>query len=215
VSRTGFAQTEAPGYFDTERWDMLAELSPPYGRVLDIGCGAGATARTMRDRGVEILVGVEPNASAAALARGVFDVVQEESIEELLKAGRLEGPFDTILLYDVLEHLVDPALVLRDLRPLAAQGGRIHISVPNARHWSLVRDLLIRGTFAYSDWGHRDATHLRWFTRRDLEQLVTSTGYWIERSSPGLLGRNVNLDRLTAGRIRELIALQWHVLARA
>jgi 2-polyprenyl-3-methyl-5-hydroxy-6-metoxy-1,4-benzoquinol methylase len=127
----------------------------------------------------------------------------------------LTGPFDCILLYDVLEHLVDPAAVLRELRPLAAAGGRVHISVPNARHWTLVRDLVFRGTFGYTEWGHRDATHLRWFTRKDIERLVAGAGFRIEGSTGGVLGRNVILDRLTAGRLRELIALQWHVLARA
>jgi 2-polyprenyl-3-methyl-5-hydroxy-6-metoxy-1,4-benzoquinol methylase len=215
VSRTGFAQTESPGYFDAERWDMLAELDPPYGRVLDVGCGAGATGRALRAAGAEQLVGVEPAASAAAVARDVFDTLHEGPVEEVLRSGSLTGRFDTILLYDVLEHLVDPAAVLTALRPLAAPGARVHISVPNARHWSLVRDLVLRGTFGYTEWGHRDATHLRWFTRRDLDRLVTDTGYSVERSNGGVLGRNVTLNRVTAGRLEELIALQWHVLARA
>ena len=210
-----FTQTESAGYFDTERRDMLAELEPPYGRVLDVGCGAGATARALRAAGAGPLVGVEPTAAAAALARDVFDELHEGPVEEVLGSGALSGPFDSILLYDVLEHLVDPAAVLNALRPLAAAGARVHISVPNARHWTLIRDLLLRGTFGYTEWGHRDATHLRWFTRRDLEQLVTAAGYRVERSTGGVLGHNVTVNRLTFGRLEELLALQWHVLARA
>lgn len=215
MSHTGFAQTEAPGYFDAERWDMLAELEPPYGRVLDVGCGTGATARSLRARGAELLVGVEPMPAAAAAAREVFDALHEGRIEDVIGSGVLTGPFDCILLYDVLEHLVDPAAVLDALRPLAAPGGRVHISVPNARHWSLVRDLLLRGTFGYTEWGHRDATHLRWFTRRDIEALATGAGLRIERSNGGVFGRNVTVNRLTGGRLEELVAMQWHVLARA
>lgn len=215
MNRVRFAQTESSGYFDTERGDMLAELAPPYGRVLDVGCGAGATGRGVRAAGADILVGVEPNPGAAALAREVFDSVHEGPVEDLIESGALEGQFDTILLYDVLEHLVDPATVVGALHSLTAPGGRVHVSVPNARHWSLIRDLLLRGTFGYTEWGHRDATHLRWFTRRDIERLVTEAGYGIERSSGGVLGRNVIVDRLTLGRLNELVALQWHVLARA
>jgi 2-polyprenyl-3-methyl-5-hydroxy-6-metoxy-1,4-benzoquinol methylase len=215
VSHTGFAQTDAPAYFDAERWDMLAELEPPYGRVLDVGCGTGATARSLRERGAEQLVGVEPTPAAAAAAREVFDTLHEGRIEDVIGSGVLTGPFDCILLYDVLEHLVDPSAVLDALRPLAAPGGRVHVSVPNARHWSLVRDLLLRGTFGYTEWGHRDATHLRWFTRRDIEALVTGADFRVERSNGGVFGRNVAVNRLTGGRLEELVALQWHVLARA
>src|SRR6185312_6164443 len=122
--------------------------------------------------------------------------------------------FDTIVLYDVLEHLVDPAALLAALAPLAADGARLHVSVPNARHFSLLRDLILRGTFGYTDWGHRDRTHLRWFTRRDAEALVAAHGWRIERVEPSILGRNRLVDRATGGHAREFIALQWAVLAR-
>ncbi|HEX6651500.1 MAG TPA: class I SAM-dependent methyltransferase [Thermoleophilaceae bacterium] len=214
MSRAVYTQTQDPGYFDAERWDMLAELPPPYGRVLDVGCGAGATGRRLRQDGAELLVGIEPNAAAAAAAREVFDTVQEGTVENVLAEAAVEGPFDAILLYDVLEHLVDPAHVLRALRELAAPDARIHISVPNARHWSLVRDLALRGTFGYTEWGHRDATHLRWFAPRDLEQLVTASGYGVERSGSRVFGRSALIDRATFGLLRQFLALQWHVLAR-
>jgi SAM-dependent methyltransferase len=215
VSRALFAQTEDPGYFDAERWDMLAELPPPFGRVLEIGCGAGATGRRLREGGAAPLVGVEPNPAVATLAREVYDTVHETTIEELLDGDALEGPFDCILLYDVLEHLLDPADVLSRLREHAAEGARVHISVPNARHWTLLRDLIFRGTFGYTEWGHRDATHVRWFTPSDLDRVVAGCGYRVERSGSRVFGRSAHLDRLTAGLLRQFLALQWHVLARA
>ena len=77
-----------------------------------------------------------------------------------------------------------------------------------------MRDLVLRGTFGYTDWGHRDRTHLRWFTRRDIEALLAATGWPVVESSPALMGREATLDRLTGGALREFLALQWHVLAR-
>jgi 2-polyprenyl-3-methyl-5-hydroxy-6-metoxy-1,4-benzoquinol methylase len=215
MTRVSYAQTENTGYFHAERWDMMSELEPPYGRVLDVGCGGGATGRSLRQAGATLLVGVEPNAAAAESARSVFDTIHEAPIEELLQTGNLEGPFDTILLYDVLEHLVDPASVLQGLRTLSAPGARLHVSVPNARHWSLIRDLVVRGTFGYTEWGHRDATHLRWFAPRDIAELVSSSGYRVELSDSQVFGRSAVLDRATFGLLRQFLALQWHVLARA
>lgn len=209
-----FQATDDPGYYANARSDLVALLPRPLGSVLDVGCGAGEVGRSLRAAGAEELVGVEINADAAASARTLFDEVHVGDAEALSHDGTLRGPFDTIVLYDVLEHLVDPAALLAALTPLAADGAHVHISVPNARHFSLVRDLLVRGTFGYADWGHRDRTHLRWFTRRDIEALVQAQGWRIERVEPALYGRNRHVDRVTAGRAREFIALQWSVLAR-
>ena len=117
------------------------------------------------------------------------------------------------MLYDVLEHLVDPAGILEALVPFARPAPAL-TSVPNARHWTLMRDLVLRGTFGYTDWGHRDRTHLRWFTRRDIEALLAATAWPVVESSPALMGREATLDRLTRGTAREFLALQWHVLAQ-
>ncbi len=203
------------GYYGNERADVVAEVPPPLGRVLDVGCGSGGVGRSLRAAGATHLVGVEILPEAAEAAREVHDVVHVGPIGELLEHGEIDGPFDLFVLYDVLEHIADPGAVLRGLRPLAAPGARVHVSVPNARHLSLVADLVLRGTFGYTEWGHRDITHLRWFTRRDIEALLKLEGWAVEATTPAILGRNRILDRLTFGRIREFIALQWHVLARA
>jgi 2-polyprenyl-3-methyl-5-hydroxy-6-metoxy-1,4-benzoquinol methylase len=210
---TEFRAPEGGSYYTNERPELVAELSPPLGRVLDVGCGAGGVGRSLRAAGAVHLTGVEVNADAAAQARSVYDELLLGDVQQLIASGTLRGPFDLFALYDVLEHLVDPAAVLDSLRPLAAPGARLHVSVPNARHVSLLRDLILRGTFGYTAWGHRDASHLRWFTRRDIEELVVRHGWRVERSVPALLGRAVAVDRLTLGRAREFIALQWHVHA--
>ena len=210
----GYEQTSASGYFENERADVVAKLSGPLGRVLDVGCGAGGVARSLRAAGAERIVGIEIHRPSAERARAIVDEVHVGAVEQVLGEGLVQGPFDTFVLYDVLEHLVDPAAVLEALVPLAAPGARAHVSVPNARHWTLLRDLVLRGTFGYTDWGHRDRTHLRWFTRRDVEALLAGTGWPVLASSPALMGREATLDRLTHGAAREFLALQWHVLAR-
>jgi hypothetical protein len=87
--------------------------------------------------------------------------------------------------------------------------------VPNARHLSLVRDLLFRGTFGYADWGHRDRTHLRWFTRRDLIELVAGAGWEVTRTSVPPLRRSAVLHRITRGWSSEFLVAQIYLTARA
>jgi 2-polyprenyl-3-methyl-5-hydroxy-6-metoxy-1,4-benzoquinol methylase len=208
----GYQQTSAAGYFENARADVVAKIPPPLGRVLDVGCGAGGVGASLRAAGAERVVGIEVHEPSAERARSVLDAVHVGAVEEVL--ADVDESFDTFVLYDVLEHLVDPAAVLRELTGLGAPGARVHVSVPNARHWSLVRDLVVRGTFGYTDWGHRDRTHLRWFTRRDIEALLAATGWTVVESSPAVFGHDATLDRLTGGALREFLALQWHVLAR-
>ena len=207
-----FKATEDPGYYSGERLELVSQLPRPLGRVLDVGCGAGGVGLALRRAGATELTGVEIHPEMARRAEEVFDRVHVGDALELAVDGTLRGPYDTLVLYDVLEHLVDPALLLRRLHDVAAPGARVHVSVPNARHYSLVFDLVVRGTFGYREWGHRDATHLRWFTRRDMEDLLGRTGWTLASSSPALLGRTEAASRLTLGLLREFLALQWHFL---
>ena len=200
-------------YFTQARPELVAQLPARLGRVLDVGCGAGGVGRAVRDR-AEQLTGIELNAEAAAIARQAYDEVLTSRVEDALE--ELEGPYDTILAYDVLEHLQDPAAVLIGLRRVAADGALLHVSIPNARHWTLVRDLVVRGTFGYTEWGHRDRTHLRWLTRRDLVELLEETGWRVERTQHGQLSAAGRVaERLTRGLSAELSVYQWSALAVA
>jgi 2-polyprenyl-3-methyl-5-hydroxy-6-metoxy-1,4-benzoquinol methylase len=199
-------------YFEQSRPELVALLPQALGRVLDIGCGAGGVGRALRGR-AERLTGIEIDVAAAERAREVYDVVHTGAIEAVLP--ELEGPFDVMLAYDVLEHLVDPAGVLARLRELAGADGLVHVSVPNARHWSLVRDLVVRGTFGYTDTGHRDRTHLRWLTPRDLRSLLEGAGWRVERMGhPPLTPAGRVVERVTRGRSAEFLVYQWWALAR-
>lgn len=206
--------TEKPaGYYAQPRADLVAVLPRPLGRVLDVGCGEGGAAGPLREAGAAWISGIELFEPAARRAAAVYDEVVVGPAEESL--DRVSGPFDTILAYDLLEHLADPGALLRGLHGVAVAGARLHVSVPNARHWSLVRDLLLRGTFGYADAGHRDRTHLRWFTRADLCALLEAEGWQAPRASHAPLRAVSRLAaRLTRGFTAELLVYQLHVLAR-
>jgi 2-polyprenyl-3-methyl-5-hydroxy-6-metoxy-1,4-benzoquinol methylase len=200
------------GYYSVPRTDLVPWLPRPLGRVLDVGCGDGQTGRLLLADRPEQLVGVEINPEAAALAREAYDEVLVGPAEAML--GELDGPFDTILCYDVLEHLVDPWAVLAQLARLSPPGGRLHVSMPNARHLSLMFDVMVRGTFNYQPWGHRDETHLRWFTPRDIETALRDAGFEVRsRSHPPISPARRLLGAITGGRSTEFLVWQWQVLA--
>jgi SAM-dependent methyltransferase len=88
----------------------------------------------------------------------------------------LEGEFfDAILFGDVLEHLKDPLTALRESAKHLLPSGMVVISVPNIAHAD-VKLALILGTFPYSESGLLDRTHIYFFTKEGLMDLVKEAG---------------------------------------
>ena len=162
-----------------DRWEstgMLLSMIPEGARVLDVGCGTGSVSCLVRDRRKARVVGIEPNPERAGLAAERGIPVLAGTYDEA--AVHRHGPFDVVLFADVLEHLEDPALVLRQARRALAPGGRVLASIPNVAHWS-VRLNLLAGRFDYQPTGIMDATHLRWFTGASVDRLFRESGYTV------------------------------------
>jgi 2-polyprenyl-3-methyl-5-hydroxy-6-metoxy-1,4-benzoquinol methylase len=204
---------ERTNYGGHAREDALAHLQN-VGRVLDVGCGEGANAPALRARGATHLTGLELDNDFAARAGERYDDVVNAPVED--EFPWQPASFDTILCYDVLEHLYDPWTALTRLRPLLKENGCIHISLPNARSKEMWTPLVLKGSFDYQPAGIRDVTHIRWFTKRDVTAMLDDTGYRVDAvvGSP-IESRKMRLAiALTRGRAEEFLAYQWYVLAR-
>jgi 2-polyprenyl-3-methyl-5-hydroxy-6-metoxy-1,4-benzoquinol methylase len=190
--------------------EKIALLREPLGRVLDVGCATGANADVLRRRGATHLAGIDADQAFADEAGTRYDEVVRGTVPEDL-AWPAES-FDTILAYDVLEHLYDPWSTTKQLVRLLRPGGQIHISLPNARSKALWLPLVTRGTFAYQPEGIMDVTHLRFFTRRDAVALARQAG--LEVISVDHPPPETDKRRLAyrAG-LTEFLTIQWFVLA--
>lgn len=206
-----------PQYFDGPRKEMLEFVPTDARRILEIGCGDGRFAASLKARGPVEITGVELNAEAAARARERMDRVHVADLEAappVLPAAH----FDCLICNDVLEHLRDPWAVLRHLRGSLAPGAKVVASLPNLRFLQVMKDLVLRGDFSYQDEGVLDRTHLRFFTRSTLNRLFVDTGYEVLR----LQGINSRvrgwkfdlLDRLTGGRVDDMRYVQFAVVAQ-
>jgi 2-polyprenyl-3-methyl-5-hydroxy-6-metoxy-1,4-benzoquinol methylase len=161
-------------YNFNERRSMLPFV--PYGAsVLEVGCGRGGFGLGLRrDRGVARSVGIEIDETAAEEARAYYDEVLCGPYPDVL-AGRTDR-FDCVVFNDVLEHLVDPWQALVQAKSLLAPGGMVVASIPNVRMLEVSLGLL-RGDWQYQDQGVLDQTHLRFFTRRSIQQMLAQTDY--------------------------------------
>jgi 2-polyprenyl-3-methyl-5-hydroxy-6-metoxy-1,4-benzoquinol methylase len=208
------ARARSAGYADAPRTDALRRLRGPLGRVLDVGCGKAASADLLREMGATRITGIEADPEAAAVARGRYDHVLEGRVESVL--ADLPGPFDTVLCYDVLEHLYDPWTVLRELATRVSSRGLVDVSIPNARFVRVWAPLVFRGTAGYEAEGYRDVTHIRFFTRSDAVAMLEGAGLEIEAIDhpPAVSLRNRIASALTGGRSAELLTGHWFISAR-
>lgn len=96
-------------------------------RLLDYGCGTGQNLLLFSELGEAYGVDAAPEAVAYCRKRGLRNVLQLSSLENVKQLG---GAFDVITLLDVLEHLPDDALALQQVRRLLKPDGLVVLTVP-------------------------------------------------------------------------------------
>ncbi len=136
----------------------------PRGRVLDVGCGAGATSVVAAGGGSLLGVDLGAEATTAARARGI-----EVARMDATALGTREGAFDLVVALDVLEHLDRDADAARELLRTLQPGGSLLVTVP-AYQWL---------------WSSHDVAlgHRRRYTQGRLRTLLASAGFEVQLCS--------------------------------
>ena len=147
-------------------------------RILDVGCGAGANVRALRSdprTKDSYILGIEPNEKASKLAAEVCDSVFN-GISDAWIAMNPAEEFDAVMMSDVLEHIPDPLQFLRSFAEYPGlKNARFIISVPNYAVW-YNRANTLAGRFKYAWSGLYDRTHVRFFTRDSVQELMKHAG---------------------------------------
>ena len=157
------------------RIDVAARLIGTGHTLVDIGCGRGTLAALVRDRFARV-VGVEFSAVAVARAReaGARPIVADLDHPTLPVR---DASADAVTCLDVIEHVLDPRRLMREIARVLAPGGRAVVTTPNIqfwRHiWSIVRGSFPRTSTDPEGW---DGGHIHYFTFGDLERLAAECG---------------------------------------
>lgn len=163
--------------------ELLQLIHRPVRLALDIGCFTGATGAAIKERFPEARVlGIEPRSKAAAEARQRLDAVFQTTLEDfdLAQAGLSPRSIDTVILADVLEHMVNPWQALLKLRPWLTADAQVLVSLPNVRNLCVLNQLS-RGRWEYEPYGLLDVTHLRFFTLTEARAMFRETGYRVRQ----------------------------------
>lgn len=173
-----------------EQVDVYAHANPLFVRavrahggrpeVLDVGCWNGTLGRVLIRDANATVDGIERDAEQAQHARE--NGYRRVDVVDLDRGvpGAEGRVYDFLLFGDVLEHTIHPGHVLAALVPRLKPGGRALLSLPNIA-FAVNRLTHLLGRWDYKDYGILDRTHLRFFTRRTMVQLVEGAGLRVVR----------------------------------
>ncbi|RJQ48321.1 MAG: bifunctional 2-polyprenyl-6-hydroxyphenol methylase/3-demethylubiquinol 3-O-methyltransferase UbiG [Gammaproteobacteria bacterium] len=131
-------------------------------RALDVGCGGGILAEGLARRGAEV-TGIDMGAASLSAARlhllesGLKVDYQQTAVEQFAQHHRAE--FDLVTCMELLEHVPDPASVVRACAQLVKPGGVVFFSTlnRNPKSWlfavlgaEYLLRMLPRGTHDYA-----------------------------------------------------------------
>ncbi|MEM7021003.1 MAG: class I SAM-dependent methyltransferase [Pseudomonadota bacterium] len=200
----GYIETQLHSNDDRFRWQVeaVSQRAVP-GRVLDVGAGGGRFLAELKQGGwTEGVTGIEPKTSRRQFALNRYDI-DLRPFE--ITHGSWDGEaFSAITMWDVIEHMQDPAGAVRRAAELLEPGGKLFLETPTRecayyKGADLVYRLTGRPTLLRSMYyAPRTYGHKQIFTAAQLEMLM----------------RRYGLDRVEVVRFHELSFPTAHYLRR-
>jgi len=204
------------GYFSQSRPEMLPFVPHQAARILDVGCGEGWFGSQIKQRQNAEVWGIELEPQAGKAAGKKLDKVLIGDLMQIINELP-EAYFDCIALNDILEHLVDPFYVLQVLRTKLSANGILVCSLPNVRFLGVLKDLLLKKQWRYTEGYVLDKTHLRFFTQKSILEIMDNLGYEV-LSLQGINGiksfKFTLLNLLTFGFLSDARYLQFACVAK-
>ncbi len=160
------------------------------GSVLDLGCGLGGYSKVLADGGLEVkALDVRPEYVERARSIGVDAEVYDGE-----RVPMADGSVDTVILLEVVEHLDEPARLLREARRVARLG--VLVTTPNC-----TQDF---GEVPVEFSHMLDVDHKHFFTEASLRALLDEVfgSSVVEQAAP--------IDRHLAGKVLQPPLRQLH-----
>lgn len=151
------------------RLRFLLSLLAPGQRVLDLGCGEGWFAAALSRAGFDV-VGVDVAKEPLRRARRRHVELDLREVDPHGDWPLQDASFDAVWAGEVIEHVIDTAAWLSEVRRVLRPHGTLALSTPAHDALTRLRLALQRGAFEARFDPRTD--HLRFYTRRSLRELL-------------------------------------------
>ncbi len=149
-------------------------------KVLELGCGAGQFIREIKKIRPELdCYGCDISQHAIAIAKQANDGVTYDLSTEN-RSAYADNFFDAVIIFDVLEHVENPNLILSEVNRVLKNGGVFYSFVPceadPLSFWNLLHKLGLKRELT-----RMYAGHINKFSRKSLINLVQSHNFSVQR----------------------------------
>jgi cyclopropane fatty-acyl-phospholipid synthase-like methyltransferase len=150
---------------------MLKHLaaSAPGSKLLEVGCSYGFFLANARMHGWDA-TGIEISDKAATFGRSRGLNIHTGTLDD----AHVSSPYDVIVAFDVIEHLVSPMRFLAQCRNLLREDGILMFSTANVASW------IAKATGKYWTW-HSPPAHIYLFTPEALKRAIAKSSFRLER----------------------------------
>lgn len=147
---------------------FFAMAPPPArgARLLDVGCGTGGFLKAARERGYTVH-GLDFEPVRAEFGTKMFGVsIEVGTLQDHLSRGNVES-YEVVTCFEVVEHVDDPAGLMRDVALALLPGGTVAVSMPNWNRPFQLADQI----------GDFPPHHLTWWTADTLRRFLERNGF--------------------------------------
>jgi SAM-dependent methyltransferase len=172
-------QEEQSDFFNM-RWEKIKEnivnfySLPESKKIFDIGFGFAQALRYFDKLGFEVS-GIEPSTEGYEYAKSKGLEVYHSGIEDF---DCIRGKhFDIVLLLNVLEHLREPEVILKNIKDQVLNpDGLLVIDVPN--DFNIFQEIANK-EYGLNEWWVVAPNHINYFSHESLSRLLEGCGYKI------------------------------------
>jgi len=138
--------------------------------ILEVGCNEGSFLKIAQEAGYEIL-GLEPNDKLVEYAKNLNLPV----VQGIIETFRPERRYDAIVLFNVLEHLKDPAGALQKMSSILSPAGYLVLEIPSIDSFLAKKQK--------ENWEMITVEHFSYFSQKTITAFLNTYGFSVKQIS--------------------------------